>query len=677
MHWIDWLIVGLPMLVVFGIGIQVQRYVRGVSDFLAAGRAAGRFLVCSASSMAGTGLISFVAFFEMYYKSGYAVGWWAAIGTPIFLLITLSGYLAYRYRETRVMTMAQFFEVRYSKRFRIFAGILAAASGIINYGIFPAVAGRFFLYYCGFPEHIRIFGWSIPTLAALMAIFLSAALSITLLGGQLTAMVTDAVQGLFNYLMVLVVVGYVLYYFGPYAIYESLSHTDPGKSLLNPFDTFKLEDFNLGFILINIFGGIYCMMAWQGNQGFNCSAVSPHEAKMGRILSSWRDGCQGLMIMLLAMAAYTLMHNASYASHAATINHILDTIANPKIREQMLVPVSVSHMLPAGLKGIFAAIMLFHMITTDTSYLHSWGAIVIQDCVLPFRKKPFTSRQHLWLLRIAIIAVAMFGFWFSLLFTQTDYIFMFFAVTGAIYLGGAGSVIVGGLYWKKGTTPAAWTAMLAGSILAVAGILLQQYWKSLVPLLIAGFPAWTSYLTAHAEKFPINGQWLWLLAMLTSITLYILVSLFTCKKEFNMDRMLHRGKYALEPEAGERNQDLKPPRTLESFLGIDNQFTRGDRILSYSVFSWTMYNFALFAAISAFNLLLYRWPIQWWINYNVYYGLPLSLLIGVVTTIWFTFGTLVDLKKLFHRLSAANRDACDDGRVLDLKPEGQEKHEPK
>ena len=49
------------------------------------------------------------------------------------------------------MTLAQFFEMRYSRSFRVFAGLVAFLSGIINYGIFPGVAARFFIALCGFP----------------------------------------------------------------------------------------------------------------------------------------------------------------------------------------------------------------------------------------------------------------------------------------------------------------------------------------------------------------------------------------------------------------------------------------------------------------------------------------------------------------------------------------------
>ena len=45
MHWIDWIIVFVPLFIVIYIGIKSQRYIKGVSDFLTAGRVALRMLV--------------------------------------------------------------------------------------------------------------------------------------------------------------------------------------------------------------------------------------------------------------------------------------------------------------------------------------------------------------------------------------------------------------------------------------------------------------------------------------------------------------------------------------------------------------------------------------------------------------------------------------------------------
>ena len=97
--------------------------------------------------------------------------------------------------------------------------------------------------------------------------------------------------------------------------------------------------------------------------------------------------------------------------------------------------------------GAFAVAMLAWFISTHDSYLHSWGSVLIQDVVMHVRKKKFTPQQHIRMLRVAIIGVVIFIFFFSLLFKQSEYIFLFFAITGAIFGGGAGAVIIGGLYW--------------------------------------------------------------------------------------------------------------------------------------------------------------------------------------------------------------------------------------
>jgi len=139
---LDWIILAVPFMIVLGVTLYSRRFVKGVADFLAAGRVAGRYVVCVAGAEASMGLITVIAIFEQYYKVGFAVGHWGGLVAPVALIITLTGFCIYRFRETRAMTMGQFFEIRYSRRFRIFTGSLQSLSGILNYGLFPAVGAR-------------------------------------------------------------------------------------------------------------------------------------------------------------------------------------------------------------------------------------------------------------------------------------------------------------------------------------------------------------------------------------------------------------------------------------------------------------------------------------------------------------------------------------------------------
>jgi SSS family solute:Na+ symporter len=669
MTWIDWSIMAFPMFVVCFIAYKTHKYVKGVSDFLSAGRVAGRYLVCTAAGMAGMGVVSVVAAFETYYKSGFAFSWWIQLGTPVGLLVTLTGFVIYRYRETRAMTLAQFFEMRYSRRFRIYAGLLAAGAGIVNYGIFPAVGGRFFVYFCGLPEQLHLGGFAIPTFAIVMAVFLGMSLAFVLIGGQLTIMVTDCVQGLFSYAMYLVVALTLLYIFSWHQISTALMTAPAGQSLINPFRSFKVEDFNIWFQLIGIFGGVYIILAWQGTQGFNCSAASAHEQKMGGILGGWRGLVFEVMQTLLAVCALTYLTHGDFLRGAGEVRDLVTKIhgSNPQeaayLQQQMRVPIALAHFLPIGIKGIFASLMFFLACSNDVSYLHSWGSIVAQDVVMPFRSKPLSPKAHMLLLRLCITGVTIFGFCWSLFYHQVQYIKMYFAVTGAIFLGGAGAVIIGGLYWKKGTTAAAWVALTSGSAVALGGIFFEQYWTGIQPRLINWFGP-SDYLLRHADKFPINGQYVNGLSMATAILLYIVVSLLTSREDFNLNRMLHRGQYAVDASGRPAPAPEPPPRTWKALLGIDEHFTRGDKIISALLFAWIMLQFSIFSVISVWNL-VHVWPDRWWSAYWYYNAVMLPIFLGTITSIWFTIGGIFDLRKLFRRLRVLKRDVHDDGTVVD------------
>ncbi|MBU0716420.1 MAG: hypothetical protein KJ964_13780, partial [Verrucomicrobia bacterium] len=324
MHWIDWIIVAVPIFVVVYIGFKCQRYIKGVSDFLAAGRVAGRYVIAVASGEAGMGLISLVAIFEMYYNSGFALGFWGSITAPISIVIALTGFCIYRFRETRAMTMGQFFEIRYSKSFRIFAATLQSISGVINYALFPAVGARCIIYFCGLPLQVEILGLMFPTFGLLMAGFLGIAVLIVMLGGQITIMVTDCVQGILSYPMYLIVVVYIIYKLSWFEqMAPALLDRAPGKSMLNPYDIAQLRDFNLFYIIVGILSGILNRMSWCGTQGYTVAAVNAHEQKMAAILGSWRAGFSSMMFILLAVAGYAFLNHADFAKPAKEVRTVL------------------------------------------------------------------------------------------------------------------------------------------------------------------------------------------------------------------------------------------------------------------------------------------------------------------------------------------------------------------
>jgi SSS family solute:Na+ symporter len=636
MTFLDWAIVVISIGLLIAVVAASRRYMRSVADFLSAGRSAGRYMITVSQGMSMLGSITIVGMWEMNYVAGFSLRWWEFTMGVVLLGITVSGWVIYRFRQTRALTVAQFFEIRYSRHFRIFAGLLAFLSGIINFGIFPAVGARFFLYFCGIPLSFTVLGLTVSTFPLVMLVFLGIALYFVFAGGQVAVLITEFIQGIFANTVFLILVVYFLVVIGWDQIFQAVRTAPQDASLINPYHTSQVKDFNLWYFLIGMAGVIYGKMSWQGTQGYNSSAKSAHEAKMGEVLGNYRDIPKWLMLVFIPIVAYTVLHNPQFAGTAASVRGVLSGLESNAIRTQLTVPLVLAHLLPAGLMGALTAVMLMATIGTHDAYLHSWGSIFIQDVVMPFRNKPFEPARHLRLLRISIVGVCIFIFIFSILFQQSEYIFLFFAITGAIFTGGSGAVIIGGLYWKRGTTAAAWSALITGSVVAVGGIIIKQM----------------------DPGFFINGQEFWGLAMLASSLVYILVSLAGRRRVFDMDRMLHRGEHAVREEMTVVNE--APSRGLK-MLGMGKEFTRGDRIIYIAAYSWT-FAWTVVFLIGTYINLTSEVPDSAWMSFWKVFVL-INTVVSVFIIIWFAIGGVKNLREMLKRLSSTVRNHQDDGFV--------------
>ena len=79
LSFIDWLIV---LIVLIGMIYSVsftKGLMRSVTDFLSAGRTAGRYLISVSQGAAGLGAISIVSFLEVGYITGFSFQWWGQL----------------------------------------------------------------------------------------------------------------------------------------------------------------------------------------------------------------------------------------------------------------------------------------------------------------------------------------------------------------------------------------------------------------------------------------------------------------------------------------------------------------------------------------------------------------------------------------------------------------------
>ncbi|MDD5727799.1 MAG: hypothetical protein PHV59_04460, partial [Victivallales bacterium] len=297
----DWLIIIIPVTFIIGIGLYSRRYIRGVADFLAAGRVCGRYVISVGDMANMLSIIGLVAYVETQYKTGFALAFWQKILGPLSIFMGLFGYCTYRFRETKAMSIGQFLEMRYSRSLRIFAAALRSLAEMLANMIMPAVAARFFIYSLDLPRSFDLFGMQIPSFLLIIIISLTVAIGLICLGGTLALVITDAIQGMMCFPIIVIFVIFILCKFSwSQEIVPVMMDRVQGESFLNPYDIENLRDFNLFSLVAGIIFLVLHRASWLGN-GSSSAAKNPHEQKMAGVLGAWRISITSIFYVLIAI----------------------------------------------------------------------------------------------------------------------------------------------------------------------------------------------------------------------------------------------------------------------------------------------------------------------------------------------------------------------------------------
>ena len=316
---LDYCIVVIPVLFVLAAAWYTRRYVKGVADFLAAGRVAGRYIISVADLANGLAIISLVAYVEEHYRTGFSLAFWNNILMPLGLFLGMTGYCTYRFRETRALSIGQFLEMRYSRSFRIFAAALRSLTEVCSNMIMPAIAARFFIYFLDLPHTVNIFGFQVSTFILVVFIVLTLAISIIWMGGTLALLVTDSLQGMLCYPLLFCFVLFVLFKFSwSTEIVEVMKDRVPGESFINPYDLSNFRDFNLFSLCVAVFVSVFHRASWLG-AGNSSAARSPHEQKMAGVLGGWRSALTTMFYVLIAVCVITILNHRNFAKDAKVI----------------------------------------------------------------------------------------------------------------------------------------------------------------------------------------------------------------------------------------------------------------------------------------------------------------------------------------------------------------------
>ena len=517
------ILIGMGAYLLFAIGVgvwYVKKSNRGSAEYFLGGRSLGPWVTAmsaEASDMSGWLLMGLpgVAYFT---GAGEAV-WTAiglAIGTWLNWRIVSSRLRSYSQIAGGSITLPSFF----SNRFHDKKHILIITAAVIILVFFAIYVGSQFVAFA------KLFGYVFGTedyatiMVILGALFV---LVYTLIGGFLAESMTDFYQGLLMFAaLVLVLVIGTFKAGGIGQISENLtsipSFTDffgiavpvdangdavsaavgnvqavvDGKAAFGPGEKY-------GFL------SILSCLAW-GLGYFGMPQVllrfmairKNSQLTMSRIIAvTW------CVISLFAAVAIGMIGRALMPTHLATAS------ASETVFLSM-----AARFFPPVLAGLVLSGILAASMSSSDSYMLIASSALAKDLVKGVLKKNASDTAIMWIARVTLLLVTLFGIWVALAGSDSIFRVVSYAWAG---LGAAfGPLMLFSLFWKRTTLPGAVAGMFTGGATVIV-------WKT-----------WISKIGAYFAVYEL------LPAFILSAVMIFVVSLLTrepsdeIKKEFDL-----------------------------------------------------------------------------------------------------------------------------------------------
>ncbi|MDA2930103.1 sodium:solute symporter family protein [Acidobacteria bacterium AH-259-O06] len=453
MSTIDSLILVLYMVIVITIGLRKAGKVENSDDYLVAGRSLG-FLVLTGTLIMTefntTTMISYSAF-------GYTAGLYATM-LPIGLMIGMWVYaflFSKRWKRINATSIADFFELRYGKRFRHVAALLFVISLILISATYLKAAAKVFSVALGLTEF-----WTAVILYLVVFIF-------TIWGGLVSVAWTDLASGMVAAVGIPVLLVFAYFNGGGFSglseVFDPKYLSWQTTSMMSdPFLPFSLI---LGIILGNVLNG----------QGYPWTAQRMFAAK---------DEQTAFRAMLCAAAFVSVLYMMPIATSAfARVK--FGGLEDP----ELAFAYALVEWLPTGLAGLLLAVTFAIAQTTVSSIWNTTASMLSHDIYRGILKPEASSQDVLQISRWSTFFIAAFSFLVSLWVTQV-LSGLYLAVIFRLCLNFA---IWAGFLWYRANRVSAWVS-------TVIGLTLGLYFKATIP-----GNGWITYMNLAGNGLLILG----------------------------------------------------------------------------------------------------------------------------------------------------------------------------
>jgi SSS family solute:Na+ symporter len=487
---IDGSIVGLYLIGTMIAGLSVRKYVGKVEHFLVAGREMDVYLGVASLAATEFGIVTCMYTAELGYNHGFAGAVPGIIEALAMFLVGWTGFCIRPLRDSGVITIAELFEKRFGPRIRWASGVVIVLGGLLNMGVFLRQGGEFLVTVTGMDqsavtvqleedpvpldEDSELSGesvideasaeirdetsilasiWPKYQLEITMSILLVAVATYTIVGGMLSVLITDYLQFVVMSAGLLAVTLLTLYQ----VPWNTLVDTVQEKHGAGGFNPLVNNDLGWSWVIFNGLLNTAAVLTWQTTIARVLSAKDTRTGLKVYTRTSFFFACRFVIPGVLGIAA-------------------LATLAPDALRDgnsALAMPTFLSTHVPVGLMGLVVAAMLAADMSTDSSYMLTWGSVIYNDLLAPFRKTQWSERRGLRWNRSIVALIGVFLLIFGLWYPLKGEIWTFLTVTGTIYLSSMSVLLISCCYWRRANNWGAGAAILAGAFFPIAYLVME------------------------------------------------------------------------------------------------------------------------------------------------------------------------------------------------------------
>ncbi len=415
------------LLLLVVVGVIGSRRAKTSEDYVLAGRNLGFFMYFGCLGAVILGGASTIGSTKLGYEFGLS-GMWLVVMLGLGIML-LGIFLAKRISKLSVMTISEYL----SKRFGVEAGLVSALIAA-TYAMMVSVT-----QVIGMGTILNVLlGWN---LNVSMLVGGGIVLFYTILGGMWSVTMTDIVQ------FVIMTIG-VFFIMLPLGLSKAGGWSSLQANLPDTYFTFT----GIGghqifqYFLLFALGMVVAQDIWQRI----LTAKTIEVARAGTVAAGVYSLLYGIAVAIIGMCAFVILPG---------LEDTQNTFASMAVA-----------ILPSGVLGLVIAAVVSALMSTASGTLLASSTLVSNDIIKRFFKKDVTDQQYLKLSRIVTTVIGLLtivcALWIQDVLVALD-------VAYAVLSGGIFAPVILGLFWKRATAKAAFYAIIASTVVILAGLAIQ------------------------------------------------------------------------------------------------------------------------------------------------------------------------------------------------------------